>query len=192
MPKLSAKKKLRQFLLQRVGEVVTATQLSDAVGPEVTEWARRLRELRREEGWRISSNNDRYDLKPGEYVLEEPPPDIGEYQFSSSISNSLRAEILERNGYICQMCGIGAGDIMDDGRQARMHIGHIIDRDHGGTNERTNLRTLCSQCNQGAKNIVQEPPSYSWLLGRIRTASEADQMEILKWLSKKFQKKGTK
>ena len=81
---------------------------------------------------------------------------------------------------------------MDDGRQARMHIGHIIDRDHGGTNERTNLRTLCSQCNQGAKNIVQEPPSYSWLLGRIRTASEADQMEILKWLSKKFQKKGTK
>ena len=189
---MSAKEKLRQYLRPRVGKVVTATQLSDAVGPEVTEWARRLRELRSEEGWKISSNNDRDDLKPGEYILEEEPPNKEDYQFSSSISNRLRAEILERNGYTCQMCGIGAGDIMDDGRKARLHIGHILDKYHGGTIHRTNLRALCSQCNQGAKNIVQKPPDYAWLLGLIRTASIADQMEILNWLSNKFQKQEIK
>ena len=186
MPKTSAKEKIRQFLRPRVGEVVTATQLSEVVGSGVTEWARRVRELRSEEGWKISSHNDRDDLKPGEYILEEDPPAIGDYQFSSPISNRLRAEILERNGYTCQMCGIGAGDIMDDGRKARLHIGHILDKHHGGTKHPTNLRTLCSQCNQGAKNFVKEPPSYSRLLGLIRTASEADQIEILKWLSRKF------
>ena len=152
----------------------------------VAEWARRLRELRAE-GWKISSHNDRADLKPGQYMLEAPPPASAEvYRFEKPISGRLRAQVLERNGYTCQMCGIGAGDKMDDGRPARLHVGHIVDRDHGGRDELGNLRALCSVCNQGARNLVQEPPSWTWLLSQLRRATQDDQRAALDWLKHKF------
>ena len=65
--KISAKERIRQLLRARVGTVVTSSELQDIVGPNVTEWARRLRELRENEGWQIMSNVDDNSLKPGEY-----------------------------------------------------------------------------------------------------------------------------
>ena len=191
MARLGSKERIRRFLRLRVGEVVTGAQIQEAAGPDVTEWARRLRELRNEEGWKISSNNDRADLRPGQYVLEAPPPSRTEYAFARPISAKLRAQVLERNGYTCQMCGIGAGDQMEDGRAARMHVGHIVDRIHGGRDALDNLRALCSDCNQGAKNIAQEPPSWAWLKSQIRRASESDQREVLKWLTAKFNRQSS-
>lgn len=186
---MSSKQGLRDFLRPRVGKVVTSTQLQEAAGGAV-EWARRLRELRAD-GWAIRSHNDRADLKPGEYILEEDPPQIAEqagYVVSHQISKRIRAQVLERNGYTCQMCGAGAGEADDQnpGRKVRLHIGHIVDRSHGGRDELSNLRALCSTCNQGAKNIVQEPPSRVWLLGQLRRASLADQRAALQWLREKF------
>ena len=86
------------------------------------------------------------------------------------------------------MCGAGAGDpdIHNPGRKVRLHIGHIIDRIHGGKDEPDNLRALCSTCNEGAKNLVQEPPSWSWLLSQLRRAKVNDQRAALKWLKEKF------
>ena len=182
---MSAKERIRNFLRSRVGEVVTGPEIQEAAG-NVTEWARRVRELRNEEGWRISTNNDRSDLKPGQYILEETPPLRSEYRFAGSISKRLRAQVLERNGYTCQMCGIAAGDPTDDGRKARLHVGHIVDRSHGGPAALGNLRALCSECNQGAINVTQEPPSYVWLISQVRRASESDQIKVLKWLKNKF------
>ena len=182
---MSAKDRIKEFLRARVGEVVTSQQIHDVA--QVTEFARRLREIRQEEGWKISSHNDRSDLKQDEYRLEEPPPEIGTYQFAKPISNRLRSQVLERNGYTCQMCGVGPGDTMDNGRKARLHVGHIVDRDHGGKDVLTNLRALCSQCNQGAQNIAQEPPSHSMVLAQVRRAKEDDQRAILKWLKRKFE-----
>lgn len=88
------------------------------------------------------------------------------------------------------MCGAGAGDPDDQNpdRAVRLHVGHIVDRSHGGKDELSNLRALCSTCNQGAKNIVQEPPSWTWLLGQIRRAPVADQRAALRWLKQKFGK----
>ena len=189
MPKkVGTKERIRRLLQSRVGEVVTSQQIQETVDSTVTEWARRLRELR-EEGWQISSHNDRADLKPGQYVLEAPPPDKPAYKFAKPISKRLRAQVLERNGYTCQMCGIGAGDVMDNGRPARLHVGHIKDRSHGGTETLDNLRALCSMCNQGAKNVTQEPPSCTWVLGAVRRASIADQRAVLKWLQDKFKER---
>lgn len=73
----------------------------------IVTYARRIRELR-QGGWPILTNNDTPDLKPGEYRMEgSPPPDA--YRLSKGISQRVRAEILERNGYTCQMCGAGPG-----------------------------------------------------------------------------------
>ena len=102
------------------------------------------------------------------------------------MSNLTRARVLERNGYTCQMCGAGAGDKDDTGRAVRLHIGHIVDRSHGGTDALSNLRALCSRCNQGAKNIAQEPPTWTWLLAQIRRATIEDQQKALEWLRGKF------
>lgn len=188
MARVGSKERIRQFLRAHLGEVVTARQLKEEVGPDVTEWARRVRELRQDEGWKIESNHDDINLKPGEYRLVELPSSPEGYRFSKPISTRLRAQVLERNGYTCQMCGAGAGEPDENhpGRTVRLHIGHIVDRSHDGKDTLSNLRALCSTCNQGAKNIVQEPPSGTWLLSQLRRASIDDQKAALDLLIKKF------
>ena len=180
MPALKGKAGIGAFLRARIGQVVTTEQIYDASGGQ-GQYGRRLRELRTD-GWPISSHNDRPDRKPGEYVLEAHPPDPATYRFSKGISGRLRAQVLERNGYTCQMCGVAAGEPMDNGRKARLHVGHIVDRNHDGSDTLSNLRALCSACNRGAKNITQEPPRWVWLLSQIRRASVNDQRQALAWL----------
>ena len=187
MKRVGSKKRIGEFLRSRVGEVVKGSEIQ-AVVPNVTEWARRVRELR-EEGWPIRTNNDDSQLKPGEYLLEYDLPASELYKFSRSISTRIRAQVLERNGYTCQMCGAGAGETDEDtGRKVRLHVGHIIDKSHRGTDELSNLRALCHTCNEGAKNITQEPPSWTWLLGQLRRAKVSDQKAALEWLTRKFGK----
>jgi hypothetical protein len=70
-----AKARILRYLLVTRGKVVNKEELSGVSG--IYEWARRVRELRLEEGWPISSNENRTDLKPGEYVLEGDKPDLG-------------------------------------------------------------------------------------------------------------------
>ena len=187
MPKPGAKERIKQFLRRRVGKIVTAKELQAAAG-NVTEWARRVRELRNDEGWRIVTHHDDSGLKPGEYRLDEPPPERASYHFAKPISKRTRAQVLERNGYTCQMCGAGAGepDRENPGRTIRLHLGHIVDRSHGGLDDPSNLRALCSTCNQGAKNLTIEPPRRTWLLAQVRRATIDDQRAMLTWLKKKF------
>jgi hypothetical protein len=75
MRKPGSKERIRQFLLANVGKMVTSNQIRDAIGTEVTEWARRVRELREDEKWPILTHNDRADLKPGQYILTDIPPE---------------------------------------------------------------------------------------------------------------------
>jgi len=69
----SGRDRILRYLRLNVGQVVDKESLSGVSG--IFEWARRLRELRDEEGWPISSNENRRDLKPGQYVLEEDRPE---------------------------------------------------------------------------------------------------------------------
>ncbi len=68
----SSRQRILQFFLDNPGVVLGSQQIQEASGGAV-EWARRLRELRAE-GWKIRTNNDRGELSPGEYVLEDPTP----------------------------------------------------------------------------------------------------------------------
>lgn len=187
MRKPGSKERIRRFLLDHIGQVVTSIQIRDAVGTSVSEWARRLRELREDEGWPIITHHDSADLKPGQYLLKEYPPQKPPVSFARGISARLRAQVLDRNGFTCQMCGLTPGDIDPaTGRKVRLHIGHIKDKSLGGQEELSNLRTLCSSCNQGAKNITGEKPSTIWLLSQVRRAAIDEQRAVYNWLLKKF------
>lgn len=179
-----AKARLRAFLTRNTGKVLTARELRDAAGLDVSEWARRVRDLRAE-GWKILTHHDDASLSPGQYRMDEPPPE--KVVFSKSISAKLRAQVLDRNGFTCQMCGLTPGDIdPHTKRKVRLHIGHIKDRSLGGKEELSNLRTLCSTCNQGAKNVTTEKPSTIWLLSQVRRAGVDEQRAVLDWLRRKF------
>ncbi|MBA3724980.1 MAG: HNH endonuclease [Armatimonadetes bacterium] len=187
MRRPGSKQRIREYLLAHVGEVVTSHQLRDAAGSNVSEWARRVRELREDEGWQILTHNDTIELSPGQYILKEAPTPNEGIVFGRPISAKLRAEVLDRNGFTCQMCGLTPGDIdPDTGRTVRLHIGHIKDKNLGGKDELSNLRALCSTCNQGAKNITGEKPTGIWLLSQVRRAGIDEQRAVFEWLRKKF------
>ncbi|NJD01633.1 MAG: HNH endonuclease [Ruminiclostridium sp.] len=183
MKNLGARDKLRQYFLAHLGEVLDSDTLRDIAG--ISEWARRVRELRNEEGYQILTHHDRSDLKPGQYVLENPKPQPA---FAREISKETRAYVLDRNGFTCQMCGAVAGEPhpYDPTRKTRLHIGHIIDKSMGGTDDPANLRAICSVCNEGASNLTLDRPSYDKLLIQIRRATGGDQLKALEWLVKKF------
>ena len=185
-----ARAKLRQYFLANIGRVMGSDELRKASG-NISEWSRRIRELRTEEGYQILTHNDRGDLTPGQYLLESKKPQPA---FALAISKETRALVLDRNGFTCQMCGAVAGEPhpYDPGRKTRLHIGHVIDKSMGGTDDLGNLRAICSVCNEGAKNLTTDRPSARKLLIQMRRATGADQLAVLDWLLKKYPQRGAK
>lgn len=188
-PKGGAKAQLRSHFLANIGRVMDSNELRDVAGG-ISEWARRVRELRTEEGYLILTHNDRSDLKPGQYLLETPKPQPA---FERAISKETRAYVLDRNGFTCQMCGAVAGEPhpYDPTRKTRLHLGHIIDKSMGGTDDASNLRAICSVCNEGASNATLSRPDLLKLLTQLRRATANDQLEALRWLMQKFRRQAT-
>jgi 5-methylcytosine-specific restriction endonuclease McrA len=58
----------------------------------------------------------------------------------------LRYEILKRDGFKCVLCGKTA-------KETRLEVDHIIPLCDGGKSVKSNLRTLCFECNRG-KGII--------------------------------------
>lgn len=184
--KNGSKQRILDFFLANVGRVIEKEEIREAAG-NVSEWARRVRELRNEDGYQILTHRDRRDLKPGQYLLET---DKRLPTFARSISKETRAYVLERNGYTCQMCGLAAGDPdpFDAIRTVRLTMGHIIDKSKGGSDVPNNLRAICTNCNEGLQNIAPPKPDRLHLLTQVRRATIDDQLYLLEWLENKFKK----
>lgn len=58
--------KLRDYFIANLGRILSSDMLREIAG--TSEWARRVRELRNEEGMNIVTHNDRSDLKIGQYI----------------------------------------------------------------------------------------------------------------------------
>lgn len=185
-PKMTGSRaKLREYFINNVGIILDSNILREVAGK--SEWARRVRELRNEEGMNIVTHNDRSELKPGQYLLINLKPLPA---FERGISKEVRAFVLDRNGFTCQMCGIAAGEPHPDdgGRKARLHIGHVIDKSMGGTDDATNLKAVCSVFNEGASNLTTNRPDTNKLLIQVRRAPASVELDVLKWLIQKFPK----
>ncbi len=182
--KLGSKQLVLEFFLRNIGTVLESKDIQQASGGAV-EWARRVRELRNEDGYQILSHKDRANLKPNQYLMEtsERIP-----AFARSISKETRAQVLERNGYTCQMCGVAAGDPdpLGGARTVRLTMGHILDKSKGGNDSAKNLRAVCTNCNEGLQNTAMPKPDRIHLLAQIRRATIQDQEAVLRWLIQKF------
>ena len=65
---------------------------------------------------------------------------------------------------------------------------HVLPKSMGGTDDPSNLRAICSVCNEGASNLTLDRPSHEKLLIQIRRATGSDQLKVLEWLIHKFPK----
>jgi hypothetical protein len=185
MPRKPGSKQLiLEVFLQNIGKVLESRDIQKASGGAV-EWARRVRELRNEDGYQILSHKDRANLKPNQYLMEtiDRVP-----SFARGISKETRAWVLERNGYTCQMCGVAAGDTdpLGGNRTVRLTMGHIIDKSKRGDDTPQNLRAVCTNCNEGLQNTALPKPDRIHLLAQIRRATIQDQEVVLDWLLQKF------
>ena len=84
------------------------------------------------------------DIQPKPEPEPEPEPIK-----RKPIKPSLRFEILKRDGYRCQMCGVTAKD------GATLEIDHITPVSKGGGNDADNLQVLCRDCNAGKSDSWQ-------------------------------------
>ncbi len=60
-----------------------------------------------------------------------------------NMGDSLRYDILKRDGFRCVICGASQQD------GVKLHVDHIFPVSKGGKTEPSNLRTLCERCNRG-------------------------------------------
>jgi len=65
------------------------------------------------------------------------------------MTDSMRYDVLSRDGFRCQICGATA----DDGY--KLHVDHILPVSKGGKTEMSNLRTLCERCNMGKSDKIE-------------------------------------
>jgi len=139
-----AKAHILAYLRENAGRPVSGDELRYVTGNK-KEWARRVRELRTEEGWPISTYwNGRPELKSGLYLLEE---DRQMPAHDRKISDDVRRQVLKRDNFTCQSSNCGwnrDGWVKEDPRHLELH--HIEHHARGGSNEKENLITLCNRC----------------------------------------------
>jgi hypothetical protein len=141
--RLAVKAKILKFLQKNVGKPVTGEELRYVAGSNKTEWARRTRELRTQDGWPlVTKQSGRPDLSVGVYVLEadrqNPPHD-------REIPDKVRLAVLERDEYSCQVCGWSRSR-WSPLVPLFLELHHVKPHVEGGANDQDNLVTLCSSC----------------------------------------------
>ena len=62
------------------------------------------------------------------------------------ISGSIRYEVLKRSKFHCELCGISAAD-------KALEVDHIIPRNKGGSDDFSNLQSLCYSCNAMKRDL---------------------------------------
>jgi hypothetical protein len=187
MPKESVKPEsarqriLNYFLSRGVGTIINKEEIMAVAG--IAEWARRVRELRDEHGWQISSFNDRSDLKPGQYILESNVQGTANLRY---VSEEQRQRIMKRDNFRCVLCGLLKGEVHNiTGKKVRLVIDHIIPIPEGGNNTDENLRVLCNVCNHLRKNLSFDTKVN--VLALVRQQPREIQKQIYEFLKRKFQ-----
>jgi hypothetical protein len=139
----SATDRLFAFLKENVGFVVTTEELA-YVAKDARSFARRVRELRTEQGFIISTKfSGRPDLRVGQYVLETLDRRVEPHD--RRVENEVERAVYARDASRCRACGWSRQDAsVNSPRYLELH--HLTPHASGGANSVENLLVLCSKC----------------------------------------------
>jgi len=138
---VSVKDKLLEYLRANAGKIVSGEELR-YLANDRNEWPRRTRELRTEDGWPVFTKmQGRKDLPVGAYLLEE---DRQAEVHDRKISDAVRVEVLQRDGFKCVACGWDRSQLMDGDPRKFLELHHVQAHAGGGTNKADNLVCLCN------------------------------------------------
>lgn len=138
-----SRERLLIYLQENVQRIVTTEELA-YVANGASEYGRRVRELRTQEGYAIATRfTGRPDLSPGQYVLESI--DRVADPHDRNISESTAREVYTRDDSTCRACGWNRSSwTRQDPRILELH--HLEHHADGGSNRAANLVVLCSRC----------------------------------------------
>lgn len=137
------KQKILAFLRKNVQVAISGDELR-YVTNDSSEWARRVRELRTEEGWPIrTKQTGRPDLPQGVYVLEE---DKQAEVHDRQIPDLVQVAVLERDKFQCRKCGWQQSARHPNDPRQQLELHHIQAHVKRGENNVENLITLCNTC----------------------------------------------
>lgn len=109
---------------------------------EKAEEKRRLQREKEKENARLRAERERKLPEQRRFVAEQ----------RRLMTDSLRYDVMRRDGFRCQICGATAAD------GYRLHVDHILPVSKGGKTELSNLRTLCERCNMGKRDKIENIP----------------------------------
>jgi hypothetical protein len=139
---ISVREKIIKYFLANIGKPIPGDEL-DYLAKDRLEWPRRVRELRTQFGWNVVTKaTGRPDLPVGVYVLES---DRQAPEHDRNIKDSVRREVLRRDGYCCQDCR-WSHNLWNKSDPRHLEVHHIIMHVQGGANTADNLITLCNIC----------------------------------------------
>lgn len=139
---LSIKDKILLFFQENIGNEISGEELR-YIAQNKTEWARRVRELRTEEGWPVlTKTTGMPELPVGIYVFacnRQSPKD------DRAIKDDLRRGVFVGDNYTCRDCSWTPHQWnRSDPRNLEAH--HVIPHAKGGATTKENLITLCNVC----------------------------------------------
>ena len=138
----STRDKILEFFRKNIGKKVSGEELRYVANGR-SEWARRVRELRTEEGWPITTKfTGRPELPSGVYLLEE---DRQTPKHDRNIKEKIRREVLKRDGEKCRECGWSIYE-WNKADPRFLEIHHIQHHVKGGKSNKDNLITVCNIC----------------------------------------------
>lgn len=134
-----SKNRVLQYMMENVGRVLTTEELA-YVAKDAKEYARRVRELRTEDGYAVATRfTGRPDLRVGQYVLQSEDR-IAE-PHDRRIPQDVERAVYARDGNTCRVCGWNVDRwSAQDPRILELH--HLEHHKHGGRNVASNLGLL--------------------------------------------------
>lgn len=138
---VGVKEKLLTYFRKNVGSDISIEELR-YVSNNSGDWPRRTRELRTEDGWPIVTRLSGDPSMPhGMYKLAV---DRQDEPHDRRISESIRREVIKRDGGRCRWKGCGWPGGFPEADHRFLEVHHIVHHVAGGANTPDNLVTLCN------------------------------------------------
>ena len=168
--------------LNLIMEFFKANPNRDISHPEVVdwvvkEWQKRTGKVFRDPDRGIRSLHQRgYLQKIAKGIYRYDPECVNLREDLEDFSQSLKEQILRRDGYKCVICGMGKNEGVE------LHIDHIKPKDLGGKATFENGQTLCSRHNFLKKNLKQTETGKKMFIRMLESAKEANDRGLVAFL----------